>query len=441
MIPRPSKATLVAAMLVLCVASAAAQTGTKTRERVRAWRLAHEKEIVQELSGLLALPNVATNLADVERNAEHLTGMLRRRGFESQVLRGGTGVPPAVYGELRTPGAKRTVVFYAHYDGQPVDPAAWASDPWKPVVRTGPLADGVKEVDLATHQGPLNPEWRIFARSASDDKSPIVALLAALDALKASGVKPSVNLKLFLEGEEEQGSPHLTSILRQHAELLKADAWVLCDGPVHQTRDLQLYFGARGVTGVNLTAYGPLRPLHSGHYGNWAPNPAVLLAHLVADLRDDERPDPDPRLLRRRAAAARVPSARAMAAMPDVETGLRRELGLARTERRRARVCRTGSCCRLSTCAACGRGGGRGVRERHPDRGAALDRLPPGPGPDAGEGAATGRGLPAQQGLAPGDRGAGPGNPSGAPEDRAAGVESTGYPRRTHAWTCRRPRP
>ncbi len=320
-------------LLALAVPADAADAAdaAELRDQVRAYRVAHEKEIVRELADLLALPNVATKLADVERNAAHLTGMLEKRGFKVQKLSAGEGTPPALYGDLKVPGAKRTLMFYAHFDGQPVDQKGWVSDPWKPVIRTGPLGDGVKEVDLASVSGPMNPEWRIFARSASDDKSPIVAVLAALDALRASGRQPTVNVKLFLEGEEEQGSPHLTEILRKHASLLTADAWVLCDGPVHPTRRMQVYYGARGVTGMDLTVYGPVRPLHSGHYGNWAPNPAVTLAHLVATLRDEEG-----RIL--------IPGfyddvrplneaeKQAMAAMPSVEEGLAAELGLGRTE-------------------------------------------------------------------------------------------------------------
>ncbi|HEV8580652.1 MAG TPA: M20/M25/M40 family metallo-hydrolase [Thermoanaerobaculia bacterium] len=305
--------------------------GAELRDQVRAWRAAHEKEIVRELSDLLALPNVADKVADIERNADHLTGMLQRRGFKVQRLSVGEGTPPALYGELAVPGAKRTVLFYAHYDGQPVDQKGWLSEPFKPVLRTGPLGEGVKEVDLASVQGPLDPEWRIYARSASDDKSPIVAILAALDALRAAGRQPSANIKLFLEGEEEQGSPHMTEMLRRYGPQLEADAWILCDGPVHPTRRMQIYYGARGVTGLELTVYGPVRPLHSGHYGNWAPNPAVTLAHLVASLRDEEG-----RIL--------IPGfyddvrplneaeKRAVAAMPPVEEGLANELGLGRTE-------------------------------------------------------------------------------------------------------------
>src|SRR5215203_248592 len=325
------RSALAGLALWLAAAVGVAQPGNELRDQVRAYRAAHEKEIVGELSDLLSLPNVATKVADVERNADRLTAMLKRRGFEVRRLSAGEGTPPSVYGELRVAGAKRTLMFYAHYDGQPVDQKGWVSDPFKPVLRSGPLGEGVKEVDLAAAKVPLDPEWRLFARSASDDKAPIVAILTALDALRAAGRQPAVNLKLLLEGEEEQGSPHLTEILRRHASLLGADAWILCDGPVHPTRRMQVYYGARGVAGLELTAYGPVRPLHSGHYGNWAPNPAVALAHLVASVRDmngrvliDRFYDDVPAISDADRASAR--------ALSTTDDSVRRSLGLARTE-------------------------------------------------------------------------------------------------------------
>ncbi|HEX7182533.1 MAG TPA: M20/M25/M40 family metallo-hydrolase [Thermoanaerobaculia bacterium] len=323
----------LAAVLALAAPPGAEERGGASaqavlRERVRAWRQEHEKEIVRELADLLALPNVAANPADIQRNAEHLLRMLARRGIEGRLLTAGDS-PPAVYGELRAPGARRTVVFYAHYDGQPADPADWGRDPWSPVLRTG--GSGSQEVDLAAATLPLDPEWRLYARSASDDKGPIVAMLAALDALRAAGVAPTVNVKFFFEGEEEAGSPHLTQILERHRELLAADAWVLADGPVHQTRRMQVVFGARGVSGAELTVYGPGRALHSGHYGNWAPNPAALLVELLGGLRG---PDGEVRIagflddVRPLSESER----RAAAETPLVEEDLRRELGLAWTE-------------------------------------------------------------------------------------------------------------
>jgi acetylornithine deacetylase/succinyl-diaminopimelate desuccinylase-like protein len=301
---------------------------------VRAWRQAHEVEIVRELADLVALPNLASDAAGIRANADHLVSMLRRRGLATRLLEV-EGAPPAVYGERRVPGARRTVVFYAHYDGQPVDPSKWHGDPWTPILRDRALADGGGEIPLA--RAPYPPEARLYGRSASDDKGPIVGVLAALDALSALGRAPTVNVALFLEGEEEAGSPHLERFLQEYRQEIAGDAWLLCDGPVHQSRRMQVYFGTRGVTDLELTLFGPSRALHSGHYGNWAPNPAVELAHLVASLRDvdgriqvggfydDVRPPTET-------------EKEALRDVPDVDEALRGELALARTEARGARL-------------------------------------------------------------------------------------------------------
>lgn len=296
---------------------------------VREYRERNEPAIVRELAELLAIPNVARDSADIRRNAEHLAAMLRRRGAEARILENG-GHPPAVFGEIRAPGATRTVMLYAHYDGQPVSPAEWSSPPWTPTLRTGVLGRGGREIPIPS-SGRLDGEWRLYARSASDDKSPIVAMLAALDALRDAGIPLSVNVKFFLEGEEEAGSPNLRSMLESHREILGADLWLFCDGPVHQTRQPQVVFGVRGTVGLELTVYGPTRQLHSGHYGNWAPNPAVMLAGLLGSMRDEEGRitiagfGDDVRPI---SAAERA----ALRTIPAVEDALKRELGLARTE-------------------------------------------------------------------------------------------------------------
>lgn len=257
------------------------------RSHVRAHRQQHEAAILTELRDLLALPNVASSREDIARNAALLQQMLGRRGMQTRLLTV-DNAPPAVFGSLERPGATRTVVFYAHYDGQPVNPAQWATPPWTPTLRAGTLEAGAAEIAWDRLPTPVPGEYRIYGRSASDDKGPIVALLAALDALKGAGIQPSVNLKVFLEGEEEAGSPNLRRMLRAHAAALRADAWIFGDGPVHQTRQMLVSFGVRGTLDLEMTTYGPLRGVHSGHYGNWAPNPAVVLAHLLAGMRDTE---------------------------------------------------------------------------------------------------------------------------------------------------------
>ena len=246
---------------------------------------AHEAGIVGELRELLALPNVATSEPDIRANAAKLVAMLERRGVDARILET-PGAPVSVYGERRTKGAKRTLLFYAHFDGQPVGPeAAWKTPPFDPVLRGGKMEDGAAIIPWADARHPLPDEARIYARSASDDKGPIVALLAALDALDAAKIPLSANLKFFLEGEEEAGSPSLAKTLKTHRALLESDLWIFGDGPIDPRGLPRLALGARGVVGFRLTVYGAATSLHSGHYGNVAPNPAARLAALVASMR------------------------------------------------------------------------------------------------------------------------------------------------------------
>ncbi len=323
-------------LLLALTAIAHAQDAASLRDNVRAYRAAHHAEILRGFADLLAIPNLAGDAVNIRRNAEHIAGLMRARGIEVRLLEH-AGSPPVVYGELRAAGASRTIVVYAHYDGQPAEPADWGgADPWKPILRDQSLEASGREIpwpDVARppSAGPLDPEARIYARSASDDKAPIAGWLAALDALRAAGLAPSVNVKFFFEGEEEAGSPHLEEVLKKYGALLQSDLWLLCDGPVHQTRRPQVVFGARGSTGLEITVYGPLRALHSGHYGNWAPNPAAELARLLSSLRD-----PQGRILvpgYYDDVRAITPSERrALALVPEAEPELRQTLGLAHNE-------------------------------------------------------------------------------------------------------------
>jgi acetylornithine deacetylase/succinyl-diaminopimelate desuccinylase-like protein len=253
---------------------------------VRAYRQAHEAAILREFVELLSIPNIASDSVNIRRNADKLVEGMRRRGIEARLLEGSG--PPAVFGELKTPGATRTIGFYAHYDGQPVEPSKWNSDPFKPVLRSKMLDAGGSVVAFPAAGETVDPEARLYARSASDDKAPIIAMLAALDALRDLNVPLTSNLKFFFEGEEEAGSRHLEELVNRNASLLSADVWICADGPVHSTRRQQLYFGARGIVTATITIYGSNRALHSGHYGNWAPNPAMMLAKLLATMKDDD---------------------------------------------------------------------------------------------------------------------------------------------------------
>jgi len=263
---------------------------TRVVEEVRAYRHANEDRILRELREFLAIPNVASDTPNIQKNAGRLKEMLEARGVETHLLsienRG-----PVVFGKLDTLGATRTVVFYAHYDGQPVVASDWTDkSPFEPILRDNSIEAGGQRIPFPNSRAGANsyqPDWRIYARSASDDKSPIVAVLTALDALRAQNIPLAVNLKFILEGEEEAGSQHLQETLQLHKNLLKADLLITGDGPVHQSGRPLVFFGNRGDIGLDITVYGPLRSLHSGHYGNWAPNPAQQLAQLLAAMKDE----------------------------------------------------------------------------------------------------------------------------------------------------------
>jgi len=299
---------LRAVLLSIAFAAFAHAQSNPAAAAAHQWRTAHQQAILAEFMDLLAIPNLASDAPNIRRNAAAVSAILEKRGVRTRLLEL-PGAPPVVFGEIDSPGAARTVVFYAHYDGQPLNPKEWATPPWQPVLRDG----------------------RIYARSASDDKAPIIAIATALDALKAAGIPLRSNIKFVFEGEEEAGSPHLASILAKYKDLLASDVWLICDGPVHQSRRQQIVFGARGITQLDITVYGPKRELHSGHYGNWAPNPAMMLARLLASMKDD-----DGRVTIDHFYDGIQPLSeterRAVAEAPDVDRDLMRELWLGGTE-------------------------------------------------------------------------------------------------------------
>ncbi len=247
--------------------------------------------MISEFADFLALPNVAADPAGQQKTAAFIMGMMNKRGIQKvQLLEASTaGVPAAVYGEVMVPGAKKTLIFYAHYDGQPVNPAQWAKglSPFEPKLFTNAIDKAGANIPYPA-DGIYNRDWRIYARGASDDKAGVAAILNAYDAIIKSGLAPGCNLKFFFEGEEEAGSPHLNEILDKYKTLLQSDLWIICDGPVHQSGKKQIVLGVRGDTHIDLTVYASKRPLHSGHYGNWAPNPAMMLVKLLASMKDDK---------------------------------------------------------------------------------------------------------------------------------------------------------
>ncbi len=318
--------TRVAGALALALGMVGSSDAASPKASVQAWRKAHEKEILTDFTTLLSMPNVATTLSDVDKNAAYLCDLLEKRGFKTQLLRAEPGTPASVFAELQSPGATRTVVFYAHYDGQPISQKGWISTPFTPSMRTAlPEAKPVEWASAAA----IDPNWRLFARSAGDDKGSIQAVISAFDALKASGIKPTVNIKLLYEGEEEQGSPHFARLVAKNLETVRGDLLIMGDGPMHQSGKQEINFGNRGIAGFKATVFGPLKPLHDGHYGSWAPSPTVMIASLVMSLRDENGHILVPGIYDDVAPVSPADRS-ALAALPGVETDLKTAMGLGR---------------------------------------------------------------------------------------------------------------
>ena len=262
-----------------------------TIDKINKYRAQHESAILREYFSLLSIPNYALDKVNIDKNAVFIEAMLKKRGIQTKLLESNTkGSPKAVYGEVIVPGAKQTLIFYAHYDGQAVNPEKWhpSIQPYQPVLLDESIEKSGKIIAFPANGQAFNPAWRIACRSSSDDKAGVMTIINAYDALVKTGVKLNNNIKFFFEGEEEIGSLHLAEILDKHKDLLKADLWLIADGPVHQSGLPMIDFGVRGDVNVDLTVYGPKRPLHSGHYGNWAPNPCLIMSKLLASMKDED---------------------------------------------------------------------------------------------------------------------------------------------------------
>jgi acetylornithine deacetylase/succinyl-diaminopimelate desuccinylase-like protein len=236
----------------------------------------------------LSMPNDARIDGQLEPNLVWLETEFSKRGFKTQRLKN-AGIDLLLL-TYPVAGAKETVLFYGHVDGQPVDVTKWVlSPPFKPVfgrMETGP--DGT--VNYAkVDKLPAKPETtdvRLFARASSDAKAPLMLFLVAWDQMLADGKLPNYHVKLIVDPMEEASSPDLPSAVTTHRTALAADHLIILDGPVHTTNQPTLVGGARGIAGARLTVYGPKLAQHSGHYGNYAPNPALRLAQLLAGMKD-----------------------------------------------------------------------------------------------------------------------------------------------------------
>ncbi|MEY3433491.1 MAG: hypothetical protein RL131_1427, partial [Bacteroidota bacterium] len=188
--------------------------------KVRGYRSQSEKQLLEDFKEFISIPNIASDLPNIKKNADWMMKYMAGIGIGNIQLLYPVieNQPPVVFGEVKVPGAKETLVLYAHYDGQPVDSTKWAKGlhPFRPQLANGSLASGGALIDWSMTSNAVNPDWRIYGRGASDDKAGVFAILHAYAALKKNGMQPNVNLKFFFEGEEEAGSTHLHEIFDRY---------------------------------------------------------------------------------------------------------------------------------------------------------------------------------------------------------------------------------
>ncbi len=238
------------------------------------------------LKDILSIPNDAFYPIDIEKNVRWCEQAFEKRDFTTTRIE--TETVPLLLAERKVKNAKKTVLIYLQVDGQPVDTTRWhQKNPYQPVLKKQTSTGDWEEMpwDLIEN---YDDDWRVFARSTSDAKGPIAMFLTALDAIAEKKIAPNFNIKVIMDFEEELGSPRLPNAVKENNALLKSDMLIIFDGPRHISNKPTLTFGARGIATITLTTYGPIAPQHSGHYGNYAPNPALGLSKLLAGMKDDE---------------------------------------------------------------------------------------------------------------------------------------------------------
>jgi acetylornithine deacetylase/succinyl-diaminopimelate desuccinylase-like protein len=243
-------------------------------------------EAVRNLTAFLKLPNDGHFPDQVAENLVYSRAFFNDLNFETRVL--STEGAPLLFAQKEVGKKTKTVLFYLQIDGQPADASKWDQpDPFDPVFKKKRDKTEWVTLEVDSIGKKPDPEWRIFARSASDSKGPAMAFISALQILKAQKIKPAFNIKVIMDFQEEMGSPHLPKAVEMHKDLLNADFLLIMDGTRHLSNWPTLTYGARGIATATLRIFGPNYALHSGQYGNYAPNPVFEASRLVSSLKDE----------------------------------------------------------------------------------------------------------------------------------------------------------
>ncbi len=320
------KKLLLLSFSLYCVQSFAQNVSKSQLEQLTDQNWQHGLTLLQEI---VSMPNNAVFPDQIEVNIKWSENEFESRGYTSERL--ATNGIPLLLVEKKQPGATKTALFYFHMDGQAIDLSKWFQpDPYKPVLKELNEKGEWNEISSDRLKSEYDPNWRIFARSTSDDKGPVAMFLTAWDALESENISPDYNVKVILDFEEEQGSPLLPAAVVKYKSKLAADMMLIMDGPRHTSNEPTLSYGARGIADLTLTTYGPKFPQHSGHYGNYAPNPALLLSQLLASMKDTNGRVTIPGYydgITLTAAEKEI-----LSKVPDDESAIQSKLGIGRTD-------------------------------------------------------------------------------------------------------------
>ena len=246
-------------------------------------------ESIDSFREFLSIKNDANFKNEMKPLIEWGINNFKKYGFEVERLE--TPELPLLLASKVISEDLNTLLIYLQFDGQPVDNSKWDQEnPYKAVLKER-INDEYKitdwgKLDNLTFDDIKKDDLRIFARSASDAKGPVMMILNALEIMKRNNIELEYNLKVIMDFEEEISSPNLADAVKKYSSKLKSDALLIFDGPKHPSNLPTLTFGARGISDITLITYGPIVPQHSGHFGNYAPNPVFRMSEILSSMKD-----------------------------------------------------------------------------------------------------------------------------------------------------------
>ena len=245
---------------------------------------------LDEFVEFLSYPNDANYESDIYKLMDWTENKFKSLDFKINRL--DTETIPLMLASKHISDDYKTVLIYMHLDGQPVDLSKWNQEnPFIPVYKLnedGKFVDydsnKLANIDYETLE---QTDIRIFARASSDAKGPVMMLIQAMKFMNSKNIDNKFNLKLIMDFEEEKGSPSLPDAVKKHSTILKSNALLIFDGPQHESDLPTLNFGNRGISSITLKTYGPVVPQHSGHFGNYAPNPVFRMSNILSSMKDE----------------------------------------------------------------------------------------------------------------------------------------------------------